>query len=122
MNFEPGYHVDPIRVKLSERARESDEELLEVILLRQEGSAFLLSIDGRDPVWAWLHDPDLVSQLFEWYSHWDFARYDSRFGLLKVWSGSFFGVVCPRIAAPGQRATSGEYLADVMRRSVGVLA
>ncbi|MEJ5998451.1 hypothetical protein [Corynebacterium sp. H130] len=121
MNFQPGYDVDPTRVQLSEKREEAGFLPLTATLLKQDGGAFLLSIDGRPPVWAWLHDPGLVSQLFEWFSEWGFARYDEQFGLLKVWSGSFLAIACPRIAAPGQRDDSGEFLAEVMKRSVGVL-
>lgn len=85
--FQPGFHVDPTRVKLSAHWEAGGNEPLLVELLRNEGSAFLLSIGGRPPVWAWLHDLELVAQLFEWFSDWGVAHYDDRHGLLKVWSG-----------------------------------
>lgn len=99
--FQPGFHVDPTRVKLSAHWEAGGNELLPVELLRNEGSAFLLSIDGRPPVWAWLHDPELVTQLFEWFVAWGVAHYDDRHGLLKVWSGAVVAITCPRMAAPG---------------------
>ncbi|MFV8380681.1 hypothetical protein [Corynebacterium hindlerae] len=116
-SYAPGFEVDPLRIKLSRNSG----DFLDASLVRREGSAFLLAIDGRDPVWAWVHDPELVGNLFEWFADWGIARYDHQYGLLKVWAGSFFAIVHPLVAAPGQEARAGELLSDVMRRSVGQL-
>lgn len=107
--FAPGYEISCWR----ERRRQASAVRLRTTVTAWHGRAFRIHIDGGLPAWAWVSDARKVAEFRAAYRRHGVATYCPASGILSV--GDPEVLLFPQVAAPGQRARSGQLLEEVFR-------